>query len=60
MLCQIQDEVSVGSLCSVQVWVIQHITIFCIHLTGQVHELLLMSDVFQRDQIMGIHEISVQ
>jgi len=29
-------------------------TIFGIQLLGQVHELFLISDVFERDQIMGI------
>jgi len=53
LVCQIKDEVDVVSLCSIQVGVIQTSTIFEIHLMDQVHELLI-SDVFQRDQIMGI------
>ena len=28
--------------------------IFAVHLLGQVHELIHISDVYQRDQIMGI------
>jgi len=54
IFCQTQYEVTVGSSIRIQVSVIQPNTIFGIHLMGQIHELLLISDVFQRDQIMGI------
>ena len=40
-------------MCRIQVGVISPKTIFGIHLIGQVHKLLLISDVFQRDYIMG-------
>jgi len=39
-------EIFVGSLCRIQVGVIQPKTIFGIHLLGQVPELLLISDFF--------------
>jgi len=48
----IQDEVSLGSFCRIQVGVIKHNT-FRILLIGKVHKLLLISDIFQRDQIMA-------
>ena len=37
----------------IQLDVIQLKNIFRIHLLGQVRELLLISDVFQREQLMG-------
>jgi len=54
VLCQIEEEVAVGFLCRVHVSVIQTYTIFGVHLTGQVHELFLISDVFQCHYIMSI------
>jgi len=44
----------VGSLSRIQVGVILPKTIFGIHFIGQVLKLLLISDVFQRDHIIGI------
>jgi len=46
ILCQIQDAVTVGSSSRIQVSVIHPNTIFGIHLMGQIHELLLISDFF--------------
>ena len=43
-----------GSVYRIQVGVIKPKTIFGIPLIRQVHKLLLISDVFQRDHIMGI------
>ena len=54
ILCQIQEEVAVGFLCRIQVSVLYTQTIFGEHLTGQVHELFLISDVFQCHYVMGI------
>jgi len=44
----------VGSLFRIQVGVIEPETLFGIQLLGQLHNLFIISDVFQRDQIMSI------
>ena len=43
-----------GSTSRIQVGVLQPNTVFGLHLMDQVHKLLLIFDVFRRDQIMGI------
>jgi len=43
-----------GYLCRIQLGVIQPNTIFGLHMLGQLRELVLISDVFQRDQLMNI------
>jgi len=54
ILCQIQGEVNVGSSSRNQVGVIKRNTVFGKQLMGQIQELLLISDVLQRDSILGI------
>ena len=54
MMFQIQDEVAVGSLERNKLSVIHTNTIFGIQLIGQIHELLLIPDVFEWHNIMGI------
>ena len=53
ILCQIQEEVTVGFICRVEVSVIYTKTTFGVHLTGQLHELFLIFHVFQCHYIMG-------
>ena len=43
-----------ASLCRILSCVIQPKTIFGLQLLGQLREMFLISDVFQRDQTMGI------
>ena len=54
ILCLMQNVVTVRSLSRIQVGVIKPNTIIGIHSMGQVHEQILISDVFQRNLIMGI------
>jgi len=54
VLYQISDDLTVGSLCRIQVGFIKPKIIFGFQLIGQVHKLLLISDFLNATTIMGI------
>ena len=54
IICEIEEEVAMWFMGRVHVSVIQTNTIFGMQLIGQLHEVLLISDVFQCHYIMGI------